>query len=92
MTGVQTCALPICYFPITAQAQVAWAVENGVKAAVTFIQEQIESGLLDGGVARCRATMRATAPRMRTSRLSTSSSPDARAEMRCARRSVRHFR
>ena len=46
------------YFPITAQAQVAWAVENGVKAAVTFIQEQIESGLLDGGVARCRATTR----------------------------------
>ena len=40
------------YFPITAQAQVAWAVENGVKAAVTFIQEQIESGLLDSGVAR----------------------------------------
>src|SRR5262252_3438094 len=38
------------YFPITAQAQVAWAVEQGVKAAVEFIQEQIESGLLDGGV------------------------------------------
>ena len=25
------------YFPITAQAQVAWAVEQGVKAAVDFI-------------------------------------------------------
>ena len=46
------------YFPITAQAQVAWAVENGVKAAVKFIQDQIESGLLDGGIARCRATTR----------------------------------
>ena len=38
------------HFPITAQAQVAWAVEQGVKAAVEFIEEQIESGLLDGGV------------------------------------------
>ena len=37
------------YFPITAQAQVAWAVQQGVKAAVDFIEEQIESGLLDGG-------------------------------------------
>jgi hypothetical protein len=54
------------YFPITAQAQVAWAVENGVKAAVTFIQEQIESGLLDGGVARCRATTRKGKPCQRT--------------------------
>jgi len=54
------------YFPITAQAQVAWAVENGVKAAVTFIEEQIESGLLDGGVARCRATTRKGKPCQRT--------------------------
>jgi hypothetical protein len=54
------------YFPITAQAQVAWAVENGVKAAVTFIQDQIESGLLDGGVARCRATTRKGKPCQRT--------------------------
>jgi ribosomal protein RSM22 (predicted rRNA methylase) len=54
------------YFPITAQAQVAWAVENGVKAAVDFIQEQIESGLLDGGVARCRATTRKGKPCQRT--------------------------
>ena len=54
------------YFPITAQAQVAWAVENGVAAAVAFIQEQIESGLLDGGVARCRATTRKGKPCQRT--------------------------
>ena len=54
------------YFPITAQAQVAWAVENGVKAAVEFIQEQIDSGLLDGGVARCRATTRKGKPCQRT--------------------------
>src|SRR6476619_4055516 len=36
------------YFPITVQAQVAWAVSHGVDAAVGF----------DGGVARCRATTR----------------------------------
>ena len=46
------------YFPITAQAQVAWAVQAGVTAATTFIEEQIEAGALDGGVARCRATTR----------------------------------
>ena len=46
------------YFPITAQAEVAWAVQAGVTAASTFIQEQIEAGALDGGVARCRATTR----------------------------------
>src|SRR5881392_4524186 len=50
------------YFPITAQAQVAWAVQQGVKAAVEFIEEQIESGLLDGGIARCRATTRKGKP------------------------------
>ena len=32
------------YFPITAQAQVAWAVKEGVSAAVAFIEEQIEAG------------------------------------------------
>src|SRR2546423_2947798 len=32
------------YFPITAQAQVAWAVQEGVAAAVAFIGEQIEAG------------------------------------------------
>lgn len=54
------------YFPITAQAQVAWAVSEGVSAAVTFIEEQIESGALDGGVARCRATTRKGKPCQRT--------------------------
>src|SRR4249919_1352697 len=54
------------YFPITAQAQVAWAVQEGVKAAVDFIEEQIESGLLDGGIARCRATTRKGKPCQRT--------------------------
>jgi hypothetical protein len=54
------------HFPITAQAQVAWAVDQGVKAAVEFIEEQIESGLLDGGVARCRATTRKGKPCQRT--------------------------
>ncbi len=54
------------YFPITAQAEVAWAVQQGVKAAVDFIEEQIESGLLDGGIARCRATTRKGKPCQRT--------------------------
>ena len=54
------------YFPITAQAQVAWAVQHGVGAAIEFIQEQIEAGALDGGVARCRATTRKGKPCQRT--------------------------
>src|SRR5213078_3931386 len=40
------------YFPITAQAEVAWAVQAGISAAGRFIEEQIEAGALDGGVAR----------------------------------------
>jgi hypothetical protein len=54
------------YFPITCQAQVAWAVREGVAAAVAFIEEQIEAGALDGGVARCRATTRKGKPCQRT--------------------------
>ena len=54
------------YFPITAQARVAWAVSEGVSAAVVFIEEQIEAGALDGGVARCRATTRKGKPCQRT--------------------------
>jgi hypothetical protein len=46
------------YFPITAQAQVAWAVREGVAAAVGYIEQQIEAGAFDGGIARCRATTR----------------------------------
>jgi len=46
------------HFPITAQAQVAWAVREGISAATSFIEQQIESGALDGGAARCRATTR----------------------------------
>ena len=54
------------FFPITAQAQVAWAVKEGVAAAVGFIEEQLEAGALDGGVARCRATTRKGKPCQRT--------------------------
>jgi hypothetical protein len=54
------------YFPITAQAEVAWAVQEGVGAAIAFIEEQIEAGALDGGVARCRATTRKGKPCQRT--------------------------
>ena len=54
------------YFPITVQAEVAWAVQRGVEAAVGFIEEQIEAGALDGGVARCRATTRKGKPCQRT--------------------------
>ena len=46
------------YFPITAQSQVAWSVQEGVGAATSFIEQQVEAGLLDGGVARCHATTR----------------------------------
>jgi hypothetical protein len=54
------------YFPITVQAEVAWAVQAGVTAATHFIEEQIESGALDGGIARCRATTRKGKPCQRT--------------------------
>jgi hypothetical protein len=54
------------HFPITVQAEVAWAVQAGVTAATHFIQEQIEAGALDGGVARCRATTRKGKPCQRT--------------------------
>jgi len=54
------------YFAITAQAEVAWAVQEGVAAAVAFIEEQIEAGALDGGVARCKATTRKGKPCQRT--------------------------
>ena len=46
------------YFPITAQAQVAWTVREGVGAATSFIEQQVEAGLLDGGIARCHARRR----------------------------------
>src|SRR5918911_3121462 len=46
------------YFPITCQAQVAWAVNEGVAAAAAFIQEQIEAGALDRGVPRGPAPTR----------------------------------
>jgi hypothetical protein len=54
------------YFPITCQAQVAWAVREGVAAAVAFIESHIEAGAFDGGVARCRATTRKGKPCQRT--------------------------
>ena len=54
------------YFPITAQAQVAWPVSEGVGAAVSFIEEQIEAGAFDGGIPRCRATTRKGKPCQRT--------------------------
>jgi hypothetical protein len=54
------------YFPITCQSDVAWAVGQGVSAAQHFIEEQIEAGALDGGVARCRATTRKGKPCQRT--------------------------
>jgi len=50
------------YFPITAQAQVAWAVTQGIGAAVEFVEVQIESGAFDCGASRCRATTRKGKP------------------------------
>jgi hypothetical protein len=46
------------YFPITVQAKVAWAVTEGVGAAVQFIEEQIAAGTFEGGIAHCHATTR----------------------------------
>jgi len=54
------------YFPITVQAQVAWIVQEGINAAVAFVEEQIEAGAFDGGVPRCRATTRKGKPCQRT--------------------------
>jgi hypothetical protein len=54
------------YFPINVQAQVAWSVTHGVDAAVGFIEEQIENGAFEGGVARCHATTRKGKPCQRT--------------------------
>ena len=54
------------YFPITSQAHVAWCVTKVVTAACDFIQEQIDAGAFDGGVARCRATTRKGKPCQRT--------------------------
>jgi hypothetical protein len=54
------------YFPITAQAQVAWAVSQGITAAVQFVEEQIEAGAFDGGAAHCHATTRKGKPCQRT--------------------------
>jgi len=46
------------YFPVPNPAQGAWSVREGAGAAPTFIEQQIEAGLLDGGIARCHATTR----------------------------------
>ena len=54
------------YFPITHQAEVSWAVQEGLAAATAFIEAQIEAGAFDGGVARCRATTRKGKPCQRT--------------------------
>jgi hypothetical protein len=54
------------YFPITAQARVAWAVARGVEAAVAFIDEQIELGVFERGTAHCHATTRKGKPCQRT--------------------------
>ncbi len=54
------------YFPITAQAQVAWAVSQGIGAAVGYVEEQLEAGAFDGGIARCKATTRKGKPCQRT--------------------------
>jgi hypothetical protein len=54
------------YFPITHQAEVSWAVTCGITAAVGFVEEQIDSGLFDGGVSRCAATTRKGKPCQRS--------------------------
>ena len=64
------------YFPITVQAQVAWAVSQGVDAAVGFVEEQIEAGAFDGGVARAgRRRARASRASARRCRNATTARP-----------------
>ena len=46
------------YFPITAQAQVAWAVREGMSAAISFIEAQLEAGAPRRRRCRCKATTR----------------------------------
>src|SRR5438067_5549580 len=70
------------YFPITCQAEVAWAVNEGVAAVDAFILEQIEAGTLDGGVARCRAAERKGKYRQRTLHLERYDSPSHLHRMR----------
>src|SRR6201989_973245 len=54
------------YFPITAQAEVAWAVQEGIAAAVAFIGEQIDAGALAAAIPRGRPTPRRAKPCQRT--------------------------
>src|SRR5918997_6531356 len=46
------------FFPISHQAQVAWAVTEGIGAAVEFIEQQIEAGCLRRGAGRCPGATR----------------------------------
>jgi len=53
------------YFPITEQARVYYAIENTLRIAQEFIQEEIErSG--EGAIVPCRATTRKGKPCQRT--------------------------
>ena len=55
------------YFPITAQAQVSWAVSQGIGAAVDVRRRaRSRAGAFDGGAARCQATTRKGKPCQRT--------------------------
>src|ERR687898_631065 len=53
------------FFPITQQAQVAWAVTEGIGAAVEFIEQQIEAGAFSRGGGPRRAATRQGEPRPR---------------------------
>ena len=54
------------YFPITRAGPGRLGGDQGVGAAVEFVEEQIESGAFEGGVARCHATTRKGKPCQRT--------------------------
>ena len=41
-------------------------MSQGIGAAVSYVEEQIEAGAFDGGAARCRATTRKGKPCQRT--------------------------
>ena len=54
------------FFPITGAGAGRLGGEGRRRRAVGFIEEQLEAGALDGGVARCRATTRKGKPCQRT--------------------------
>ena len=54
------------YFPIAQQGRVRATIEEGIHAALTFIDDQVAAGRFELGSSRCRATTRKGKPCQRT--------------------------